>query len=50
MPQFDAGILTDPPVSVPIAKSTKLQATADAEPLEDPPGTRSGAFGFTGVL
>ena len=38
MPVKDAGILTDPPVSVPIANGTKPDATATAEPLLDPPG------------
>ena len=38
MPVKDAGILTDHPVSVPIANGTKPDATATAEPLLDPPG------------
>ena len=49
MPQLLAGTRTEPPVSVPRAKSANPQATAAAEPLEDPPGTRSGAAGFRGV-
>src|SRR5215213_7526533 len=49
MPQLLAGTRTDPPVSVPIAKSTSPHATADAEPLDEPPGTRSGAAGLSGV-
>src|SRR3972149_6629758 len=49
IPQLLAGTLADPPVSVPIAKSTRPHATADADPLDDPPGTRSGDFGFNGV-
>src|SRR4051812_30745773 len=49
MPQLLAGTRTEPPVSVPRAKSTIPQATADAEPLEEPPGTRSGAAGLSGV-
>src|SRR5205814_347691 len=49
IPQLLAGTRTDPPVSVPNAKSTSPHATAEAEPLEDPPGTRSGARGFSGV-
>jgi hypothetical protein len=49
MPQLLAGTRTDPPVSVPKAKSASPQATAEAEPLEEPPGTRSGAAGFSGV-
>ena len=38
VPQLLAGTRTDPPVSVPSAKSTRPQATADADPLEDPQG------------
>jgi hypothetical protein len=33
----------------PRAKSTIPPATATADPLEHPPGTRSGAAGFVGV-
>ena len=40
---------TEPPVSEPRAKSTIPPATATAEPLEEPPGTRPGALGLTGV-
>ena len=49
MPQLLAGTRTEPPVSVPSAKSTRPQATADAEPFDEPPGTRSGAAGLSGV-
>src|SRR5215213_7998975 len=49
IPQLLAGTRTEPPVSVPSAKSTSPQATADAEPFEEPPVTRSGAAGFSGV-
>jgi len=75
IPQYDAGTLTLPPVSVPVVqrtlslylrqtkihqesfrldnlpkeKSTIFAPTATADPLEDPPGTRSGAHGFIGV-
>lgn len=49
IPQYAAGTLTLPPVSVPKEKSTSLAPTATADPLEDPPGTRSGAHGFVGV-
>ena len=38
IPLSEAGILTEPPVSVPIAKAAKPDATATAEPLLDPPG------------
>src|SRR6476620_7685129 len=48
MPQLLAGTRTEPPVSVPSAKSTSPQATADADPFEEPPVTRSGAAGFNG--
>jgi hypothetical protein len=33
----------------PKEKSTSFAPTATAEPLEDPPGTRSSAQGFIGV-
>ncbi|KAL0918638.1 hypothetical protein M5K25_010657 [Dendrobium thyrsiflorum] len=33
----------------PREKSTSPAATATADPLEDPPGTRSGAHGLMGV-
>src|SRR5689334_12788847 len=49
IPQLLAGTRVEPPVSVPNAKSTKPQATAEADPLDDPPGTRSGARVFRGV-
>lgn len=35
--------------NVPKEKSTRFAPTATAEPLEDPPGTRSDAHGFWGV-
>ena len=35
--------------NLPKAKSTSFAATATADPLEDPPGIRSGAHGFLGV-
>lgn len=34
---------------LPSEKSTILAATATPDPLEEPPGTRLGAAGFTGV-
>src|SRR5436309_15206214 len=49
IPQLLAGTRIEPPVSVPSAKSTKPQATAEADPLDDPPGTRSGACALRGV-
>ena len=39
IPQSLAGIRVEPPVSVPNAKSTNPHATAEADPLDDPPGT-----------
>lgn len=33
----------------PRAKSARFAATATADPLDDPPGTRSGAHGLVGV-
>src|SRR6516164_3844641 len=48
-PQHAAGIRMEPPVSVPNETSASPIATATAEPLEDPPGSRRGSFGFTGV-
>ena len=48
-PQYAAGTLTEPPESVPSAKSQRLFDTADAEPLDDPPGMRSAAAPFRGV-
>ena len=49
MPQKEAGPRTEPPVSLPSAKSTSPAATAAAEPDDEPPGTRPGAAGLTGV-
>src|SRR3712207_3416659 len=48
-PQWLAGPRTEPPVSLPRAKSHRPCETAEAEPDEEPPGTRSGAPPFTGV-
>ena len=45
-PQKLAGTRTEPPVSVPSAKSTSPAATATADPLEEPPGSRSGQIGL----
>ena len=39
----------EPPVSLPYATSASPVATATADPLDDPPGTRAGSSGFTGV-
>ncbi len=40
-PQNDAGRVIEPPVWLPIAPKHMPQATAAAEPLDDPPGVRS---------
>ncbi len=49
MPQKAAGTRTEPPVSVPSASGTAPPATADAEPLDEPPGMRCGALVLSGV-
>src|SRR5579864_7971389 len=46
MPLIDAGQVTDPSVSVPIAKRTMPAATAAPLPLELPHGSRSSAQGL----
>ena len=52
MPDSQAGLRIDPPVSVPKAPGTRPAATAAAEPLDDPPvkyavfqGLRAGGHG-----
>src|SRR5437763_8959434 len=40
MPHMDAGLRTEPPVSVPSAAGTMPAASATPEPLEEPPGKR----------
>jgi hypothetical protein len=49
MPQYEAGTRTEPPVSVPMARGTNPPETAEAEPLDEPPGTRPGAAALVGV-
>ena len=49
MPLNEAGIRTEPPVSLPSAKSQRPAPTAAAEPADEPPGTRPGARILTGV-
>ena len=49
IPQHAAGIRIEPPVSEPYETSASPLATATAEPLDEPPGTRSGSSGLTGV-
>ena len=46
MPQSAAGCLIEPPVSVPVARGTRPAATADADPPDEPPGTRDVSHGF----
>eukprot|EP01022_Parablepharisma_sp_SALTPOND_P021553 TRINITY_DN427_c1_g3_i1.p1 TRINITY_DN427_c1_g3~~TRINITY_DN427_c1_g3_i1.p1 ORF type:complete len:1404 (-),score=404.80 TRINITY_DN427_c1_g3_i1:6090-10301(-) len=48
-PQQAAGRRIEPPVSLPMDRSTRLAPTAEAEPLEDPPVMRAGSCGFTAV-
>jgi len=48
-PQQAAGIRTEPPVSVPSATSASPTATATAEPLDEPPGTRRASSGLVGI-
>ena len=48
-PQNAAGTRIEPPVSEPKAISASPPATATADPLDDPPGTRPGSSGLTGV-
>src|SRR5439155_19870776 len=45
-PQQAAGILIEPPVSLPSAPSTAPSASAAAEPPLEPPAVRSGNAGF----
>lgn len=51
IPHQAAGILTDPPVSVPIATGAIPAETATPEPLDEPPGVRCTArsHGLRGV-
>ena len=44
-----AGTRPDPAVSVPRAKGTMPAATAQAEPEEEPPGTRAGSNTLRGI-
>ncbi|MNT14418.1 hypothetical protein D3C72_1494240 [compost metagenome] len=48
-PQVDAGMRTDPAVSVPSEARHKPAATATAEPLDDPPTAAAGSSGFSGA-
>ena len=44
-PLNDAGIRTEPPVSLPTPAAAQPRATATAVPLDDPPGTRDAIDG-----
>ena len=44
VPVKDAGCLMDPPVSVPIVTGVRFAAKADADPPDDPPGTKSVSY------
>ena len=46
VPVNEAGWRIDPPVSVPMVAGVNFAAKADAEPPEDPPGTRFSPIGF----
>ena len=46
IPHNEAGCLIEPPVSVAVAPATSLAATHEAEPPEEPPGTRLRSQGF----
>jgi hypothetical protein len=45
-PHIDAGCLTEPPVSVPVASGASPAATAAAEPPDEPPGIAAGSHGL----
>ena len=46
MPQYAAGIRTEPPVSVPSASSHTPAATSAADPPDEPPDVREGSRGL----
>src|SRR6476469_3948587 len=46
MPQYEAGVVIEPHVSVPIAKGTAPAPTAEPEPLDEPPLHASGFHGL----
>ena len=48
-PQWLAGARTEPPVSLPSAKSHRPFDTAEAEPDDEPPLIRSGAAPLSGA-
>ena len=42
----EAGCLIDPPVSVPIVAGVNFAAKADADPPDEPPGTKFLSIGL----
>jgi hypothetical protein len=46
IPQKEAGMRTDPPMSVPSARLAHPVATATAEPPDEPPDVRVGSLGL----
>jgi hypothetical protein len=46
VPQYDAGMRIDPPVSLPMAMNTMPAATAAPDPPLDPPGMRAVSHGL----
>src|SRR5690242_6041905 len=46
MPQYAAGILIEPPVSVPSVSSHTPAATSAADPPDEPPEVRDGSRGL----
>ena len=46
VPQYDAGMRIDPPVSLPMAMKAMPDATAAADPPLDPPGMHSMSQGL----
>src|ERR671923_2267144 len=48
-PQKEAGLRTEPPVSLPVAQVTRCAASATPEPELDPPGTISVFHGLRAV-
>jgi hypothetical protein len=46
IPQNEAGMRIEPPVSVPMASGTCPAATAAADPLDEPPGRTLGSRGL----
>ncbi len=49
-PQNDAGCLIEPPVSEPSAQTASPDATAAADPPDEPPGTLVLSQGFFVIL